>query len=103
MKTNEEIMREHETDEGDEGYLGCEKYKPYSVRRMMEEAQYEVIKKIEDKLIPIETNDVTGFIGMKKEDFIAIKKEIEVERYNAMPQWGKEIVEKMSKIPPTSD
>ena len=61
---------------GDEGYLGCGKYNPYSVIRMMEEAQYEVIKKIEDKMLPIETNDITGFVGMKKDDFNVIKKEL---------------------------
>jgi hypothetical protein len=71
MKTNKEIMRKHEIDEDNEVYLSYG-----SIIRMMEEAQYEVIKKIEDNLIPIESKDVTGFVGMKKDDFNVIKKEL---------------------------
>ena len=71
MKTNKEIMRKHEIDEDNEVYISYG-----SIIRMMEEAQYEVIKKIEDKMLPIETNDITGFVGMKKDDFNVIKKEL---------------------------
>jgi hypothetical protein len=50
MATNDEIVEDHKEDEGDEGYRGTGKYKPDSVRFMLDEARAATAKQIFDEL-----------------------------------------------------
>jgi hypothetical protein len=93
MPTNDEIIKK--TKDWcrewnyylDEEYLEEEGYKlPFGVcndravipLELLEEKLNEITQQIfydfNAKMIPIETADVTGFVGMKKEDFISFKK-----------------------------
>ena len=47
MPTNEEILEDHKEDEGDEGYRGTGKYKPWAVRFMLDEARSDTAKQVD--------------------------------------------------------